>query len=151
MVGENEPRRNEAGRGTLRERILRYTPFLGLVFAALGGVLGTAYLMGGKDFVYFVLSFLSRWNAGWMILAVFTFYLLAWEVTDTQWFRRFGIEMMHERLQALVLALVLGSFCLVVPFRDFWTNYWLLRDGRPVRAVVTDVREHGGVGYHYMF
>jgi hypothetical protein len=59
MVGENESRRNETGRGTLRDRILRYTPFLGLVFAALGAILGAAYLMGGRDFVYFALSFMG--------------------------------------------------------------------------------------------
>jgi Protein of unknown function (DUF3592) len=149
MVGETESRRNEAGRGTLRDRILRYTPFLGLVFTALGAILGSAYWMGGRDFVYFALSFMGRWNAAWILLSIFALYLLACEVTDTQWFRRFGIEMMHERLQALVLALVLGSFCLVDPFRSFWTNYWLSRDGRPVRAVVTDIREHGGVEYRY--
>jgi hypothetical protein len=34
-------------------------------------------------------------------------------------------------------------------FRSFWTNYWLLRDDRQVRAVVTDIREHGGVEYRY--
>jgi len=149
MVGNNEPGWSQASGGALRDRLLRYTPLLGLVFAAAGGILGAAYLLGGRDFVYFALSYLGRWNAAWMMLSVFAFYLLACEITDTQWFRRFGIEMMQERLQALVLALVLGSFCLIVPFRTVWTNYWLLRDGRQVRAAITDIRDHGSVGYRY--
>ena len=84
-----------------------------------------------------------------MVLSVLAFYVIAYEFTQTQWFRRFGIEMMPERLQGLVLGLALGSFCLVSPFRTVWTNYWLLRDGRQVKAAITDIREHGSVGYRY--
>jgi len=84
-----------------------------------------------------------------MMLSVLAFYLISYEITQTQWFRRLGIDMVQERLQALVLALVLGSFCLVVPFRNIWTNYWLLHDGRQLRAVVVDFRDHGTVGYRY--
>ena len=40
------------------------------------------------------------------------FYLIACEIAETQWFRRFGIEMIEARLQGLVLALVLGSLLL---------------------------------------
>lgn len=133
----------------MHDRLLRYMPLLGLILAAVGGILGAAYLVGGRDFVAFALAPLRRWNAAWMMLAVVIFYLIASEVTDTAWFQRFGIEMPHERLQALVLALVLGSFCLVDPLLAVWTNYWLLRDGRQVTAVVTDIREHGTVGYRY--
>jgi uncharacterized protein DUF3592 len=111
--------------------------------------LGAGYFVGGRDFVNFALAYMRRWNTAWMMLSFLAFYLIACEITDTQWFRQFGIEMIEERLQALFLALVLGSFFLIAPFRAVWTNYWLLRDGRQVRAVVTDVRQQGSVGYRY--
>jgi len=133
----------------MRERLSRYTPLLGLVFAALGGILGAAYLLGGRDLVEIALASWRRWNPLWMMLSVLAFYLIAHEITQTHWFRRLGVDMVQERLQALVLALVLGSFCLVVPFRNIWTNYWLLRDARQLRAVVVDFRDHGTVGYRY--
>lgn len=144
-VNDDKPKPRGANRRTLRDRVVQYLPLLGLVFAAVGAVLGAAYLVGGRDFVDFALAHLRRWNPAWMLLWLFALYLIASEVTDTDWFRRFGIEMIHERLQALVLALVLGSFCLLDPFSTVWTNYWLLRDGRQVKAVVTDISEHGSV------
>jgi hypothetical protein len=120
-----------------------------VVLAGVGSILGAAYLLGGRDLVDIAFASWRRWNPLWMMLSVLAFYLIAHEITQTQWFRRFGIEMVPERLQGLVLASVLGSFCLVVPFRNAWTNYWLLRDGREVRAVVIDFRDHGTVGYCY--
>ena len=105
--------------------------------------------MGGRDFLNFAFAHLRRWNAAWTMLSVLALYIIANEVADTQWFRRFGIEMMPERLQGLLTASVLGSFCLVAPYLQVWTNYWLSRDGHQVRAVVTDVRGHGSVGYRY--
>jgi hypothetical protein len=149
VVGNDEPDWGGASRRALRGRLVKYLPLLGFLVAAVGGTLGAVYLVGGRDFLDFALAYLRRWNTAWMLLSALVFYLIAYEVTETQWFRRFGIEMVEERLQGLVLAFALGSFCLVVPFRDAWTNYWLLRDGRPVRAVVIDLREHGTVGYRY--
>ena len=149
VVANDAPESGGASSRTLRGRLMQYLPLLGLVLAAAGAVLGAAYLVGGRDFTDFALSYFRRWNAAWMVLSVLASYLIIYEVTQTQWFRRFGIEMMPERLQALLLALVLGSFCLVSPFRTVWTNYWLLRDGRQVKAAVTDIREHGSVGYRY--
>jgi|SRR5580658_2473893 hypothetical protein len=150
VVGNDEPEwGGGASRRTLRGRLVKYLPLLGFVVAAVGGTLGAVYLVGGRDFFDFALAYLRRWNAAWVVLSALAFYLIAYELTETEWFRQFGIEMMQERLQGLVLALVLGSFCLVVPFRAPWTNYWLLRDGLPARAVVIDLREHGTVGYRY--
>jgi uncharacterized protein DUF3592 len=149
VVGNGEPEWDGASRRTLRGRLVQYLPLLGLVLAAVGGILGAAYLVGGRDLTDFALAYFRRWNAAWMVLLVLAFYLIAFEFTETQWFRRFGIEMAQERLQGLVLALVLGSFCLVSPFCTVWTNYWLVRDGRQVKAAVTDIREHGSVGYRY--
>jgi hypothetical protein len=149
VVGNDEPERGGAGRRSLRGRFVKYLPLLGLVLAAAVGCLGAVYLVGGRDLFDFALAYLRRWNAAWMVLSVLAFYVIAHEVTQTQWFRRFGVEMMPERLQGLVLALALGSFCLVDPFRAVWTNYWLSRDGRQIKAAVTDIREHGSVGYRY--
>jgi hypothetical protein len=150
VVGNDEPKWGGGASGcTLRGRLVQYLPLLGMVLAAAGGIFGAAFLVGGRDLFDFALTYLRRWNAAWMVLSVLSFYVIASEVTQTQWFRRFGIEMVQERLQGLVLALVLGSFCLVDPFRAVWTNYWLLRDGRQVNAAVTDIREHGSVGYRY--
>jgi hypothetical protein len=150
LIANDEPDwGNGAGRRTLRSRLAKYLPLFGFVVAAIGGTLGAVYLVGGRDFFDFALAYLRRWNTAWMLLSVLAFYLIAYELSETQWFGRFGMEMAQERLQGLVLAFALGSFCLLVPFRDAWTNYWLLRDGRPVRAVVIDLREHGTVGYRY--
>ena len=148
-VGNDGPEWGGAASPTLGGRLVRYLPLLGFVLAAASGVLGAAYLVGGKDSVNFALAYMRRWNEAWMMLSVVAFYVITCEIADTQWFRRFGIEMMQERLQGLLLALVLGSFCLVAPYLQVWTNYWLSRDGRQVRAVVTDVRGHGSVGYRY--
>jgi hypothetical protein len=150
VVANDEPEWGGGGsRCTLRGRLVKYLPLFGFVLAAVGSVLGVTYLVGGRDFTDFAFAYLRRWNTAWMLLSVLAFYLIAYELTETRWFRQFGIEMAQERLQGLVLAFALGSFCLVVPFRDAWTNYWLLRDGRPARAVVIDLREHGTVGYRY--
>ncbi len=149
VAGNDEPEWDGANRRTLRGRLVQYLPLLGLVLAAAGGTLGAVFLVGGRDLFGFALAYLGRWNTAWMMFSVLAFYVIAYEVTHTQWFLRFGIQMMPERLQGLVLALALGSFCLVSPFRTVWTNYWLLRDGRQVRAAITDIREHGSVGYRY--
>jgi hypothetical protein len=149
LTGNDEPQWNEARRPAMFGRLGRYLPLLGLIIGALGGILGAAYFLGGWDFVAFAISYGRHWNTAWMILSALVFYLVAYEIVETRWFRRFDIKMMPERLQGLVIALVLGSFCLVVPFRDVWTNYWLLRDGRQGTAVVTDARDHGSVGYRY--
>ncbi len=150
VARSDEPERHSrASRHTLRGRHVQYLPLLGFVLAAMGGILGAAHLAGGRDLVDSALAYSRRWNTAWMMLCVLAFYLIACEIADTKWFRRFRIEMMQERLQGLVLALVLGSFCLVDPFRAAWTNYWLLRDGRQVKAAVTDIREHGSVAYRY--
>jgi Protein of unknown function (DUF3592) len=149
VAGNDEPEWGGASGRTLRGRLVKYLPLLGLVLAAAGGTLGAVFLVGGRDLFGFALAYLRRWNTAWMMFFALAFYLIACEITDTKWFRQFGIEMMPERLSALFLALVLGSFCLVNPFRTVWTNYWLVRDGRQVKAVVTDIREHGSVGYRY--
>jgi hypothetical protein len=150
VVGNDEPEWDGgASRHTLGGRLVKYLPLLGLVLAAVGGSLGAAYLVGGRDLFDFAVASLRRWNTAWMVVSALAFYVIAYEVTQTQWFRRLGIEMVQKRLQGLVLALVLGSFCLVDPFRTVWTNYWLSRDGRQVKAAVTDIRQHGSVGYRY--
>lgn len=150
VVANDEPEwGGGASKRTLRGRLVQYLPLLGFVFAAVSSTLGAVFLVGGRDLFDFALAYLRRWNTAWMVLSVLAFYVIAYEFTQTQWFRRFGIEMMPERLQGLVLGLALGSFCLVSPFRTVWTNYWLLRDGRQVKAAITDIREHGSVGYRY--
>lgn len=136
-----------AGGRTFGSRVAKYLPLLGFVLAAAGGLLLLAYLVSGRGFVGFVLYYSCRWNMFWTVLSALVLYLIACEITSTNWFRRFGIEMPQERLQGLALALVLGSFGLVVPFRIAWTNYWLSRDGRQVRAVVT--AEGAALGYRY--
>ncbi len=147
MVGNNGPGWERASGRALRGRLSRYLPLFGFISAALGGILGAAYVIGGKDFVNFAVAYSRRWNTAWVMVSFLASYLVACEVTETQWFRRFGIEMIQERLQALFLALALSSFCLIIPFRDAWTNYWLSRDGRQARGVVT--AEGGALGYRY--
>lgn len=149
MIGNDDPGWSQASTGTPRARFLRYLPLLGFILAAVSVILGVGYFVGGRDFVNFAIAYMRRWNTAWMMLSFLAFYLIACEITDTQWFRQFGIEMIQQRLQALFLALVLGSFFVVDPFLTIWTNYWLVRDGRQVKAVVTDVRQHGSVGYRY--
>ncbi len=148
-TGSGNPEWSGATSRTLRDRLIRYLPLLALVLAAACGIFAAAYLVGGRDFLDFALGYSRRWNVFWTVLSALALYLTACEIADTNWFRRFGIQMMQERLSALVFALVLGSFCLIVPFRVAWTNYWLLRDGRQMTAVVTDTRDHGSVGYRY--
>lgn len=147
MVENNGLEWGEAGGRPLRSRLLRYLPLFGFISAALGGILGAAYFIGGKEFMNFAVAYSRRWNTAWMMLSFLASYLVAYEITDTQWFRRFGVAMMQERLQALFLALALSSFCLIIPFREAWTNYWLSRDGLQARGVVT--AEGAALGYRY--
>ncbi len=147
MVENNGPERGGASERALRGRLLRYLPLFGFISAALGGILGAAYFIGGKDFMNSAVAYSRRWNTAWMMLSFLASYLVACEITETRWFSRFGVEMVQERLQALFLALALSSFCLIIPFREAWTNYWLSRDGRHARGVVT--AEGAALGYRY--
>jgi len=54
-----------------------------------------------------------------------------------------------RRFWALVIALVLGHFFIVVPAQLAWRNYWLCKDGRQGTAIITLELDHKGVAYRY--
>jgi hypothetical protein len=56
-----------------------------------------------------------------------------------------------QRLWALVIALLLGHFFILVLAQDAWTEYWLIKDGQQGVAVVTKVlwTGHNAVAYRY--
>jgi len=78
VVGNHEPEWGGASRRTLRGRLMQYLPLLGLALAAVGGILGAAYLVGGRDFVAFALTYSRRWSAAWwMVPSVLASYIIA--------------------------------------------------------------------------
>jgi hypothetical protein len=56
-----------------------------------------------------------------------------------------------QRLFLLIPALLLAHGFIVLPAEDGWTSYWLLRDGKRGKAVITEVlwTGHDGVAYRY--
>ena len=56
-----------------------------------------------------------------------------------------------ERAFALIIALLLGHFFVVVQAQVVWTNYWLTKDPQQGEAIVTKVlwTGHNAVAYHY--
>jgi hypothetical protein len=58
-----------------------------------------------------------------------------------------------DRIFALIIAMLLGHFFIVVQAQDTWKKYWILKDGQQGTAIVTKVlwTGHNAVAYKYQF
>jgi hypothetical protein len=131
------------------ERIQGILAILGFLAGLVAAVCGAAYYIGGSEFLLFAISRSLRWNLVWEILLFIAGTIVVIEISRSDRFQSIQIDHLGERLFALLLSLVVGGILVAVPLNDFWTRYWVKRDTRQTKAVITDYVYKDAVEYRY--